>query len=161
MRFVNNFSHLIDYKALNFMLSTHGNIKPDLTNLEDNQDTIKTWRNANYDLSKIRWENFTGDNFTWPIALPFEGNVSWWFSKLMPGDMFPLHIDTYFSNTSIAKRYWMSYQDYTPGHVFIYGDKVLTDYRAGDLFEFDGAEIKHAAANLGLIPKISLQLVVH
>lgn len=165
MKHIGNFAHLIDQRALEFVLSNTGEIRPSekdkALKRQNNRDTVTRWEHANYDISKLRWESFTGEHFDWKVLLPFEGEVSWWFSKLMPGDIFPWHIDTYATEGRKAKRYFMAYQDYQLGHVFVYEDKLLAPYKAGDVFEFHDDTVAHAAANIGLIPKISLQLIVY
>jgi hypothetical protein len=94
--------------------------------------------------------------------LPISTNgrkYKWWFSKLNPGDFFPMHVD-HFKTEKNVQRFWMACQDHQMGHVFAYDNSVLQDYRAGDMYEFTDSGMWHAAANLGFAPKISLQIVL-
>ena len=155
MKFLTNIK--IDQRALDYMLSTKGNRRP-LSPPEPYQvDTYKTWIDSGYDINNLYWESFNGSNFPFEVDIPYEG--SWWFSKLLPGSVFPYHQDIY-ASTVPKRRLWIAYSDYQPGHIFSYGNKVLTDYKAGDVFEFEDTMVWHGAANCGLIPKISLQIVV-
>ena len=56
-----------------------------------------------------------------------------------------------------AKSYWMPFQDWTVGHVFMYQDTPVTNYKKGDVFEYD-ASIVHCAVNISLVPRIILQV---
>lgn len=156
MRFVKNVD--IDKDALAFMLRHKGVPKPNLETEAHQYSTYHLWIAKGYDVKKLYWESFSGENFPWPVKIPVEG--SWWFSKLPPGSVFPMHQDTY-SNTEASQRFWIACQDYEPGHIFTYGDKILTGYKAGDMFEFEDPLEWHGAANCGLSTKISLQVVVN
>jgi len=56
----------------------------------------------------------------------------------------------------LCNRYWMPLQDYTAGHVFIYKDKMIADYKAGDVYQFDNETDTHGAANIGHTSRIML-----
>jgi hypothetical protein len=114
---------------------------------------------SGFRVASLSWETFTSDNLPYELVLPFRssGVIRWWFSKLNPGDMFPLHLDTY-SEDLHFKRYWVACQDHIAGHVFMYGKEVLTNYMMGDVFEFDAGSIYHGACNLGFVPKLALQI---
>jgi hypothetical protein len=159
MKFVGNIKHLIEDRTVIHMMNHTGTVKPSIVPEEHQNEIYAKWVDAGYDLSKLRWEFFTGSSFAWEIKTPFTGHVKWWFSKLRPGEIFPYHIDTYPDNVN-AKRYWVAITDYEPGHIFTYGNKVLTDYVCGDMFEFDDSKMYHGACNIGFNPKISMQLVV-
>lgn len=158
MKFIKNINQYIDPKMLETMLTTTGVVKPALEVHDYQQEIASKWSSAGIDMKKIGWEFFNSDNLT-NLTLPFK-RYSWWCSKLKPGDMFPMHIDTYPDNESIT-RYWVALQDHMPGHIFMYDKQVLTDYKAGDMFLFEDNKCWHGAANLGFVPKISLQIVVY
>lgn len=158
MQFVKNV--ILDKDIIDYVLNNNGVRKPELPIKDYQSENYQRWIKAGYDMSKIGWNFFTGSDFDRPIVLPFDNdNISWWFSKLNPGDMFPMHVDSYSENKQI-KRYWIACKDYEPGHIFLYGDKVLTGYSAGDMFEFTDNNILHAAVNVGFTPKISLQISI-
>jgi hypothetical protein len=159
MKYIGNFKELIDERTVNHIMNNPGEKRPK-QNPETHQTEIyQKLFNAGYTLDRMSWEFYHTEDFNWDIIVPFKGNVRWWFSKLNPGDLFPLHIDTYPEDKPV-KRYWMAYTDYTPGHVFTYGNNLLSNYVAGDVYEFDDTKIYHGACNLSFTPKISLQLVV-
>lgn len=129
-----------------------GNIKHYLS------DELIAYMIDNQGIAKPMWQVFNGENLPYKVDLPFTGNLKWWFSKLEIGNVFPMHVDT-FEDTNNA-RYWIPCQDYVTGHVFIYGNKLISDYRAGDVFLFDDPTTLHGAANLAESTKISLQIAI-
>lgn len=158
MKFVKNIIQHINPLIVETMLTTSGISKPE-TNVHDYQQEIsKRWIESGIDLKKIGWEFFNDNNLV-SLELPFK-RYNWWCSKLKPGDMFPMHIDVYPEEDSVT-RYWVALQDHLPGHIFMYDTSVLTDYKAGDMFLFEDNKCWHGAANLGFIPKLSLQIVVY
>lgn len=163
MNYIGNFSTWIDPKIISTILSSKGERRPK-TNIEGYEDTTLTqWQNAGYDLSKLGWEFFYNQHINKDhIDLPISTNgrkYKWWFSKLNPGDFFPMHVD-HFKTEKNVQRFWMACQDHQMGHVFAYDNSVLQDYRAGDMYEFTDSGMWHAAANLGVVPKISLQIIL-
>jgi hypothetical protein len=161
MLYKGNFSKIFEPNVLEFIIANAGEARPQ-TNINNYQlDNFQKWKAAGFDTNKIRWEVFSGDtpNFNFEISLPFKGTIKWWFVKLNPGDMFPLHLDTC-PDPQNVRRYWIACQDYTPGHIFAYDDKILTGYKAGDVFMFDHSTVLHGSTNIGFTPKISLQVAV-
>lgn len=162
MKFIGNFKSWIDQAIIDRILNIEGDRRPE-KNIESYKNSLaEVWSNAGFNLDKIGWTLYYQEHFDFKIEIMSEiTNVeSWWFCKLNPGDIFPLHQDLY-KNTFSVKRYWMACQDHLPGHVFLYNDSVLNDYRAGDLFLFENEKEWHGACNIGFTPKISLQIVCH
>jgi len=85
------------------------------------------------------------------------GKTEWWITKLMPGQFMPMHTDP-FTHYETCKRYWVPLQDYQPGHLFVYGNLVLTKYSAGDVYEYINSQDIHGAANIGHMPRVVLQV---
>ena len=133
MKLVGNINSYLSTELMDYMLTTEGTAKPS-------------------------WQVFNGSNLPFKLDWPFTGELKWWFSKLNPGDTFPMHVDTFKDDNN--KRYWIACQDYEPGHVFIYKDTLVTNYRAGDVFLFDEPTALHGAANLSTVAKISLQVAI-
>jgi hypothetical protein len=52
----------------------------------------------------------------------------------------------------------MPFQDYKPGHIFMYENQVITNYKAGDVWEYTDSGALHGAANIGHTPRIVLQI---
>lgn len=164
MLYIGNFRTWLDPEIINTILTCPGERRPKVEVGEYESDTLQQWRAAGFDMTKIGWEFYYNQHINRAhIDLPLNPNGSkykWWFSKLNPGDMFPMHID-HFKTEKNVQRFWMACQDHQPGHVFAYNDHYLADYKAGDMFEFSAEETWHAAANLGFTPKISFQLMFY
>ena len=90
------------------------------------------------------------------LDLPLS-NYHWWITKLYPGQFMPMHTDPHTHEQS-CNRYWIPLQDYQPGHIFIYKDKFITDYKAYDVFEYENEQDMHGAANIGHTPRVVLQV---
>ena len=84
-------------------------------------------------------------------------HITWWFSKMSPGHVMPMHIDKADPKIKIHK-YWMPWTDYAKGHVFMVEDKIITNYKAGDVFMFDNPGAWHGAANIGHTSRAILQI---
>ena len=82
----------------------------------------------------------------------------WWIVKYQGGDMQPMHFDPHIIDTQDCQRYTMMLTDFEDGHIFVYDDVLLNNYRAGDLFLWPNAMCLHGAANIGMNPRISLQM---
>ena len=68
---------------------------------------------------------------------------------------------TFHDDSANVRRLWIPYQNFMHGHVFIYKDTFIKDYVRGDIFEFDDPLALHGSANLGTVPKLRLQIVIH
>lgn len=75
----------------------------------------------------------------------------------MPGQMFPWHVDKLQhrnpANPSKMLRMIVNLQDYEPGQLMVYGNSVLTQWKAGDIHCFDTNNIPHATANMSRTPR--------
>lgn len=148
-----------------------GEIRPNLK-MSENPDKSKyvleqaqEWIDAGYDLwnGSVKWEMFWEKHITEAPdlqSLEFCNGkyTKWWFAKVMPGKCFPKHKDAYDMNFKKVSRYWMAIDDHQWGHIFMLENTILSDYKKGDVFKFD--DDVHAGANVGMTPKISLQIVV-
>lgn len=103
------------------------------------------------------------ENF--PINLPEFPNtrskMHWWFIKLLPGQMQTMHIDPHLMDVKNPIRYSMFLQDYIPGHIFMFDDFMATNYKAGDIFEWNDPECIHAAVNVSYDIRYTLQVTYH
>jgi hypothetical protein len=104
-------------------------------------------------------------------------NVFWWFVRLNPGELQLMHYDMHvlgvfhednkFSKvTKVTEiknviRYTMFLQDWQPGHVFVWKDQTIANYKAGDIFEWSDPELLHGVANLSFNPRYTLQITSH
>lgn len=109
-------------------------------------------------------EEIAGKNIKLP-ELPIKRKyLFWWIVRMNPGQFQPLHIDPHMLGATNPKRYTMFLQDYQPGHIFIYGEnKMVTGYKAGDLFEWDDGDCFkiHAAGNISYNFRYSVQISLH
>ena len=84
--------------------------------------------------------------------------IFWWIVKLKPGQYQTVHQDPHLYTSINAVRYTMFLQDWEPGHIFIYKNKTITNYKAGDLFEWDDPLMEHAVVNASSNIRFSLQI---
>jgi hypothetical protein len=50
----------------------------------------------------------------------------------------------------------MPLQDFQVGHIFLYGETMISGYKSGDVYMFNDERDVHGAANIGHTPRISL-----
>ncbi len=86
---------------------------------------------------------------------------SWWFIKLLPGQMQFMHIDPHVETEKDVLRYTMFLSDYHPGHIFTYEKGMITDYKAGDLYLWDDAMSFHGVCNIGFENRYTFQFTMH
>jgi hypothetical protein len=82
----------------------------------------------------------------------------WWVVKLYPGQMQAMHFDPHLLNETNPGRYTMFLEDWKPGHIFTWGDKILTNYQAGDLYRWIDPMCYHGVVNIGYEPRYTLQI---
>jgi hypothetical protein len=85
----------------------------------------------------------------------------WWFIKLLPGQMQPMHIDPHLVEVENPIRYTMFLEDFTPGHIFVYDDKIMSNYKAGDVYEWSDPMTIHGVVNIGFTTRYTLQVTYH
>jgi hypothetical protein len=69
----------------------------------------------------------------------------------------PMHTDPH-THERQCNRYWIPLQGYESGHLFIYKNQLITNYKAFDVFKYDHEHDAHGAANIGHSPRIVLQV---
>jgi hypothetical protein len=102
-----------------------------------------------------------GYDFVYPELPETRKHAPWWFVKLYPGEFQAMHIDPHLTEVSNFVRYTMFLQDWEPGHIFAYDDKMLSNYKAGDLYEWSDPECIHGPANIGYNTRLTLQITLH
>lgn len=113
---------------------------------------------AGYDLTAVHWWIYEQKDLNIQIDPPWcKGETSWWITKLMPGQFMPMHTDP-FTHYKKCKRFWVPLQDFKIGHLFVYGNDLIKDYKAGDVYEYHNSQDIHGAANIGYDPRIVLQV---
>ena len=160
MEYVGNYIDIIPNGLIDYLLSNTGQPRPNSVSTEDKDDyaTYAKGKSAGYNLSATYWHIFERQDVPMSITPTWtKGESHWWITKMMPGDIMPMHEDPPTLKND-CKRYWMPLQDYENGHVFIIKDKLITNYSAGDVFVYDVAQDNHGAANIGYTPRFVLQV---
>jgi len=73
----------------------------------------------------------------------------------------PMHVDPHTTVQKNAQRFWIPLQDWEIGHIFKFQDEIVTNYKKGDIYEYDDAQGLHGAANIGLTPRVVLQVTLY
>ena len=86
----------------------------------------------------------------------------WWIARILTGQLMPMHKDDEsFEEIVDATVHWIPLQDYQSGHVFVINDELITDYKKGDVYTFSKFSDLHGAANIGMVPKLTMIVVVY
>lgn len=113
---------------------------------------------AGYDLTAVNWWIYEKQDLDIDINPPWcTGETSWWITKLLPGQFMPMHTDP-FTHYKNCKRFWVPLQDYKPGHLIVYGDNIISNYKTGDVYTYINSTDIHGAANIGHEPRVILQV---
>lgn len=162
MNYIGNFSSWIEEEWTNEILSNEGTARPKggkrPDSLEEELEYTKA-RAAGYKDNETYFYMFTKDNTSFDISPPFvDGQFHWWITKMLPGNFMPMHVDPHTRYERNSKRFWMPLQDWRPGHIFMYENLVITDYKKGDTWWYDNPVALHGAANIGHTPRVVLQI---
>jgi hypothetical protein len=162
MKYLGNFKHCIDDNWLQEILTNRGMGRPaegKKPNSIEEEIEYQRARDAGYTDNTVYFYMFDKNNVSFTLNLPFiESDYHWWITKMMPGNFMPMHVDPHTLYESNSQRYWIPLQDWEPGHVFMYENKVITDYKAGDLWTYENSTALHGAANIGFTPRVVLQI---
>lgn len=124
-------------------------------------DEVKKLQGEGFDTDKIMWWQYTHTNVSFDIKPPFIDSLyHWWIIKLMPGNFLPMHVDPC-GKLKNSNRYWVALHDWAPGHIFMYEDTVITNYKAGDVWRFENPMALHGSANIGPTPRVVLQVTTY
>jgi hypothetical protein len=91
------------------------------------------------------------------------------YYRMDTGVILPVHIDLYRKYIELfdlkgkehsIRRAIVFLEDWAPGHYFEANGIAYTDWRAGDCFEWI-YDVPHAAANIGLTSRYTLQITGH
>jgi hypothetical protein len=100
-------------------------------------------------------------NFELPDLPESRSQVNWWFVKLYPGEFQAMHIDPHLTDVKDPIRYTMFLQDWEPGHIFVWDNQYIADYKAGDMYEWSDPMTVHGPANIGYNTRYTLQITLH
>ena len=160
MQYIGNFKDWINPKWIEYLLNNEGARRPGHAPIPDVEE-FRKGPDAGYDLSSTYWHSYDPTNCDLQIPCPLDPNLKmeWWFIKMYPGNFIPMHRDIF--EFDGAKRYWMPLQDYENGHVFIYKDDFIKDYKAGDLWTYDYSNDIHGACNIGYTTRLTFQFTTY
>jgi hypothetical protein len=158
MKYIGNYSHWIDPNWENIILSKDGQARPrdwPPASAIESAEYAK-YDQAGYDLSAVNWWVYEQRDINVDIVPQWTtGKIHWWFTKMAPGQYMPVHTDPH-AHDDKCNRYWVPLQDYQLGHIFLYKDQMISNYKKGDVYMFDNERDIHGAANIGHTTRIML-----
>lgn len=153
MDYIGNYKDWIKSEWIDYLLNNkgHRHIRSDPSEYGKNNSATKLIESG-WDLSRELFSGYENDNFPFEIEMPFDlgDKFDWWFIKLLPGQLIPVHQDhnvSKYENLN-CRRYWMPLQDYQTGHFFMFEGNMIKNYKAGDIFAYGNQNGIHGAANL-------------
>lgn len=166
MKYVGNYEDWIDTNWLTEILALRGDGRPaegQQPNSPEMANEYARAKSAGYKDNEIYFWMFDKNNVSFDIPQPpwFTGKFHWWITKMLPGNFMPMHVDPHTLYEKDSARFWIPLQDWQPGHIFMYENVVVTDYKKGDVFRYDDPNGLHGAANIGFVPRAVLQISAH
>jgi hypothetical protein len=162
MQLIGNFKEHIHPGWIDEILNSRGTGRPAEGKTPDSVEEEKEYQKASsagYKSTDIYFYMFDKTNTSFNLELPFiEKKYHWWITKMLPGNFMPMHVDPHTLYQANSERYWMPWQDYQPGHIFLYQDQFISNYKMGDLYRYGDSSALHGAANIGHAPRIVLQI---
>jgi len=189
MKYIGNESEWITEEMMNRLSSSngdsvaiwdperwHGHPLLDKINVMGTAWFGNTVANQYFHVFNSRTKDLEGYDFKLPSLIKEQKCILWWFVKLNPGELQLMHYDMHLlgvfhqnnkfsevvDTTSLVNptRYTMYLQNWEPGHIFVYDDKLNVNYKKGDIYEWSGPEIFHGVANLSFNPRYTLQITM-
>lgn len=172
MRYVGNFKEWITPELMNHLKSHDGDLtpvwQPDRWQGHPLLDQFRELARPGYSANKHDFQQFnqkSKDMENFNILLPEfpekRKYCFWWFVKLLPGQMQAMHIDPHLVEVQNPVRYTMFLKDFEPGHIFVYDDKMISNYKIGDVYEWSDPMIVHGVVNIGYSTRYTLQVTMH
>lgn len=163
MNFLGNYKDWIDPMWYAQALATRGDGRPAEGQQPDTPEMIEEYRKvqvAGYKPDVIYFWMLDKNNSNINITKPpfITGNFHWWITKMLPGNFMPMHVDPHTQYEANSKRYWIPLHDWESGHIFMYENQVVTNYKAGDVWCYEDSTALHGAANIGYTPRVVLQV---
>lgn len=172
MRYIGNYKDWITTELMNHLQTHEGDLRnvwqPERWQGHPELDRFRELCRPGYSDGRGKFHQFnlmSPDMKDFPIVLPElpekRNRIFWWFVKLNPGEMQAMHIDPHLVDVKNPVRYTMYLQDYIPGHIFIWDDKISANYKAGDLYEWSDPMIVHGCVNISFEARYTLQITMH
>ena len=162
MRLVGNYKKFIRQEWIEEILNSKGMGRPAEGKKPDSPEEDLEYQKAieaGYNPTDTYFYMFDKNNTSFDIDFPFiQKKYHWWITKMLPGNFMPMHVDPHSLYEKDSERYWMPWQDYITGHIFMYKDTFIKNYSMGDLYRYDDSSCLHGAANIGHVPRIVLQI---
>lgn len=172
MRYIGNYKDWITPELMNHLETHNGDLmpvwQPERWQGHPLLDQFREMARAgfahkNHDFHQFNAKSADMENFK--VVLPKfpekRKHCFWWFVKLLPGEMQAMHIDPHLVEVKNPVRYTMYLQDYHPGHIFVWDDKMSSNYKAGDVFEWSDPMIVHGCVNISYLTRYTLQVTMH
>lgn len=160
MKYIGNYADWIQSSWIDEIKSAEGLARPRDWNANSayEAEEYRKAELAGYRLSDVHFWLYEKNNLTFDIVPPWsKGPIHWWITKMYPGQFTPMHTDPH-TFEQACRRYWIPLLDHKPGHIFVYKDTAILNYKAGDVFEYVNANDLHGAANIGHEVRIILQV---
>ena len=172
MNYVGNYKSWITPKLMNHLTINDGDTvsvwQPDRWKGHPMLDEARERARFGYSHKNHDFQQFnimSADMQDYKIQLPNliddDRKAMWWFIKLLPGQMQAMHFDPHLLDTLNPKRYSLFLQDWQPGHIFTWDDKMLSNYNAGDLYIWEDPMCYHGVVNIGYETRYTLQITTH
>lgn len=118
---------------------------------------------AGYDPTASYFQMFNENNLNSEIPVFHTCGRSrhWWITKMLPGNFMPMHVDPHTKQEKNVDRFWIPLQDWDQGHIFMYEDQSIAGYQKGDVYMYSDAQALHGAANIGITPRVVLQVTLY
>lgn len=162
MEYIGNYKEYIKQKWIDEIHYNRGIGRPAEGKKPDSKQEATEYKkaiDAGYKPTDIYFYMFTKNITSFDVDLPFiNKKYHWWITKMLPGNFMPMHVDPHTLYENNSERYWMPLQDHEPGHVFLYENEFISDYKKGDLYRYYDSNALHGAANIGHNPRIILQI---
>ena len=160
MKLIGNFEEDLNPALNKLVMDAKGQARPgDWKPINDVEKELWEKGKSTFDFSKIMWYVYEQQDLQIDLKFPWTfGKCHWWITKLLPGQMMPMHTDPLTHEDQTCKRFWVPLQDYVAGHVFLYGNSMIANYKRGDVFEYEHSQDEHGAANLSFEPRLVLQV---
>lgn len=162
MQYVGNYADIIKQEWIDFLLANEGQLLPD-----DRECLRADWHPENatmYQMWDVKnrayWYKFEVQDMPFTIPWPVEltDKIDWWVVKQLPGQCVPIHYDP--NDEEYTTRYILMLQDYIPGHMLLWDDVLIRDYKKGDLYKVNNVNSYHGSSNISNDPRIIAHLTV-
>jgi hypothetical protein len=162
MEYIGNYANIVQQDWIDFLMANKGQLLPDrreclLPEFDDqNVKIFKSWTPMNMP----NWWKFEVQDlpFTIPWPVDLGKKVDWWIIKMEPGQCIPLHIDQNPPENTL--RYILMLQDYEPGHILLWDDSLVRDYKRGDFFKVKDVNSSHGGSNISNTTRLLAYLTV-